>query len=150
MTPPAQIDGPEWVLVDRKALIDVYLLIDPPPTTVNGVTHVFVNPHAAEVLTALSARIRKLSETTQAAAPQPKAEGWRPISEAPKTGREILAGYYGEQDSYAVKWHDGSLNHWGKSGWFFVDDDLLTSKPRTFDVFMEFPTPPVTEGADHE
>jgi len=48
-------------IVDRRALVDCLMLIDPPPMEFEGKTHVFVNPMAAQILTMLSAAVRRLT-----------------------------------------------------------------------------------------
>lgn len=45
-----------------QILSDIHALIDPPPVVVSGKTMVFQNPHAAEALRELSARIRAIPD----------------------------------------------------------------------------------------
>lgn len=66
---------------------------------------------------------------------------WQDISTAPKDGERILLGWRGEMSAEGF-WHDGSKNHWGKAGWFFADDDLLTGRPCGPDCWIPLTPPP--------
>lgn len=54
-----------WRLVSTEKLRAAFMLIDPPPMEIDGVTRVFVNPNAANNLTMLSAAVRDLLATKQ-------------------------------------------------------------------------------------
>lgn len=65
--------------------------------------------------------------------------GWRSMDSAPRDGSEIIVAFAGDDESFAARWHDGSRNHWGNAGWYFNDDDLLTSRPVQPVAWQPFP-----------
>lgn len=65
---------------------------------------------------------------------------WQEMTTAPKDGTNILLGFKGH--SAEGYWHDGSENYWGRAGWYFIDDDLLTARPCQPWCWMPMPVPP--------
>jgi hypothetical protein len=88
--------------------------------------------HAIDTLLAAERAAREAAEAV-----------WRPIAEAPQDGTYILAANFG-QEADEARWHDGSENHWGEAGWYYVDSDLLTSLPCKPDVWMPKPIAPTS------
>lgn len=58
--PQKMSESAAWRAVPVKHLSAIQSLIDPPPVVVGDKTMVFVNPHAAEALTAISAKVRAM------------------------------------------------------------------------------------------
>lgn len=73
--------------------------------------------------------------------------GWQRIETAPKDNPEILLGFAPVAASdlgstHVGHWHDGSANHWEHEGWYFLDDDILTSHPCHPTHWQPLPDPP--------
>lgn len=102
-------------------------------------TTTFGEHDARQILAALSPQG---SEPAPAPAQQAVTDGWQPIETAPKDGTPVIAGYYGSQPAYEMHWRDGSQNYWKLAGWYFCDDDVLTSKPRDPEVWHPMLTTP--------
>lgn len=58
--PPRPQDSAAWRPMPVKHLMAIQTLIDPTPMVIDGKTMVFVNPMAAETLTAISAEVRAM------------------------------------------------------------------------------------------
>src|SRR5690606_32655665 len=74
-------------------------------------------------------------------------EGWRPIETAPRDGTRILLGYAGIHSEEGYWMADANRNHWGETGWFASDEDVLCKHPSHPDAWMPLPTPPNPEGS---
>jgi hypothetical protein len=92
------------------------------------------------------------SPVASTAVRSPNTEGlsslWQPIQTAPKDGVPIILGFAGSGANEGY-WHDGSKNHWGYAGWYFSDDNILTSKPNLPTHWQPLPEPPQTPLVDN-
>jgi hypothetical protein len=70
------------------------------------------------------------------------AAEWMPIETAPKTGEPIILGYAGSHSSEGFWMGDAGRNHWGETGWFDTDADVLCDHPCSPDAWMPLPPPP--------
>lgn len=68
--PPKMSDSAAWRAVPVKHLSAIQNLMDPPPMRIGGKTIVFMNPHAAEILTRINAEIRAMLEATPPLPPE--------------------------------------------------------------------------------
>lgn len=64
-----------WTIVPLKSIYHLLNLIDPPPIEANGKTMVFVNPHAAEAMTRISAEVRAMMAAKPSVDAQSGARG---------------------------------------------------------------------------
>lgn len=70
--------------------------------------------------------------------------GWRPIESAPRDGTRILLGDPDGFPGYEGFWMaDPSRNHWGETGWFAVDSDILCEHPHSPSCWMPLPVCPL-------
>ncbi len=70
---------------------------------------------------------------------------WQPIDTAPKDGSSIILGY-ARSHSEEGRWvSDPDRNHWGETGWFATDDDVLCVHPSHPSHWMPLPAPPEVE-----
>ncbi len=69
---------------------------------------------------------------------------WQPIETAPRDGRQIILGWSGEPGGGCEGFWlcDPKQNHWGETGWFATDDNVLTEHPSNPDCWMPLPPPP--------
>lgn len=67
---------------------------------------------------------------------------WQPIETAPRDGVFILLGYAGSHTSEGRWVGDPSRNHWGETGWFETDEDVLCEHPSEPTHWMPIPQPP--------
>lgn len=67
---------------------------------------------------------------------------WQPIETAPRDGTPIIFGYYDGTVCEGYWMGDPTRNHWGETGWFAIDSDVLTEHPWLPDEWMPFPPPP--------
>jgi hypothetical protein len=77
------------------------------------------------------------------------AAAWRPISEAPRDGLVLIA--VGDLVGEGFFMDDPSRNHWGLTGWFFLEDNVLCDKPSFpthFRPLPAAPTTPIAEGGE--
>lgn len=75
------------------------------------------------------------------------AERWQPIESAPRDGTYILLGY-ADSHSEEGRWMgDASRNHWGETGWFASDDDVLCEHPSKPTHWRPLPAPPTLNSA---
>ena len=81
----------------------------------------------------------------------PVVSEWRTIESAPRDGETIIAGNFG-QPCFEMYWHRGADNYWKLAGWYYRDDDVLTSKPSHPDVWhpmLKAPAqPPATQAKE--
>jgi hypothetical protein len=70
---------------------------------------------------------------------------WQPIETAPKDGRVVILGYRSDDDGIAFPGFymcDPEQNHWGETGWFYLDENVLTGRTCEPTHWMELPEPP--------
>lgn len=75
------------------------------------------------------------------------AERWRPIESAPRDGTYILLGHEGSHSEEGRWMGDASRNHWGETGWFASDDDVLCEHPSKPTHWRPLPAPPTLDSA---
>ena len=75
------------------------------------------------------------------------ADGWQPIESAPRDGTYILLGYEGSHSEEGRWMGDASRNHWGETGWFESDDDVLCEHPSKPTHWRPLPSPQTMESA---
>jgi len=76
---------------------------------------------------------------------------WKMMDSAPKDGSPVLLGFCSNSALNKGYSHEGyfssdpSLSYRNQTGWFFVDDDILTARPVFPDCWAELPVPPTAE-----
>ena len=66
---------------------------------------------------------------------------WQPIETAPKDGTPIILGFP-DMACEGYWMCDPSRNHWGETGWFASDSDVLFEHPWKPTHWMPLPEPP--------
>jgi hypothetical protein len=87
------------------------------------------------------------AETLTRALAGEKAEGWRPIETAPRDGTPVILGYANSHSCEGFWMGNPERNHWGETGWFDSDSDVLCEHAHHPDAWMPLPTPP-TDGEE--
>jgi hypothetical protein len=76
------------------------------------------------------------------AAKRAAVSDWRPIESAPRDGRPIIMGFVNDFSCEGYWMGNSSLNHWGETGWFAMDSDVLCEHPWNPTHWMPLPEPP--------
>lgn len=75
----------------------------------------------------------------------PVGDGWQPIETAPKDGSAIILGYAGSHSCEGFWMGDASRNHWGETGWFDSDSDVLCEHAHKPTHWMPLPASPTPD-----